>query len=98
LLRNKIKFKFSLQALKKLTNNKEKNIVKLSYVSTLLSSILAELSKEINEISKYFKKNSSSIQKKSYAQALSNSTNTARKTLKIKEAFPNLQNKKIKLV
>jgi len=54
--------------------------------------------KEINEISKYFKKNPSSTQKKSYTQASSNRSNTARETLKIKEAFPSLQNKKIKLV
>jgi len=51
--------------------------------------IPAKLSKEINKISKYFI-NSFSIQKKFYAQASSNSTNTARETLKIKEAFPNL--------
>jgi len=30
-----------------------------------------------------------------YAQASSANTNTARETLKIKEVFPNLQNKKI---
>ena len=51
--------------------------------------IPAKLSKEINKISKYFI-NSFSIQKKFYAQVSSNSTNTARETLKIKEAFPNL--------
>jgi len=56
------------------------------------------LPKKVNENSKYFKKNSSSIQKKSYAQVSSNSTNTARKMLKIKEAFPNFQNKKIELI
>jgi len=33
--------------------------------------------------------------KKLYTQVLSTNSNTARKTLKIKEAFPNLQNKKI---
>jgi len=33
--------------------------------------------------------------KKSYAQASSSSANITRETLKIKEAFPNLQNKKI---
>ena len=63
LLRNKVKSKFSLQALKKPANNKGKNTVKPSYISTLPSSIPAKLSKEVNEISKYFKKNSFSIQK-----------------------------------
>jgi len=67
LLRNKVKSKFSSQAFKELTNNKGKNMVKPFYVSTLLPPILAKLPKEVNEISKYFKKNSSSIQKKSYA-------------------------------
>ena len=41
------------------------------------------------------------LQKKSYAQILANlynSSNIARKTLRIKEAFSKLQNKKIKLV
>jgi len=37
--RNKVKSKFSSQVFKKLTNNKGKNTVKPSYISTLLSSI-----------------------------------------------------------
>ena len=47
------------------------------------------------------KKNSTNNQKKSYAQVSvnsSNSPNIARETLKIKETFPNLQNKTIKIV
>jgi len=99
LLRNKVKSKFSPQAFNKPNNNKEKNIVKPPYVSSLPPSILTKSLKEINKISKFFKKNPSSINnKKSYAQASSNSSNTARETLKIKKAFSSLQNKKIKQV
>ena len=48
---------------------------------------------------KFFKKNPSSINnKKSYAQASSNSSNIARETLKINKAFLSFQNKKIKQV
>ena len=68
--------------------------MKPPYVSSLPFPILAKLPKEINEISGFFKKNPLSLQKKSYTQASSNSSNTARETLKIKEAFPSLQNKK----
>ena len=97
-LRNKVKLKFSPQAIKELNINKGKSMVKLSYISTLLPPIPAKLPKKVTKISKYFKKNSSSIQKKSYTQVSSNSSNTARETLKIKEAIPSLQNKKIKLI
>ena len=55
--RNKVKFKFSPQVSKKPTSNKDKNIVKPFYVSILPSPILAKSPKEVNEISKYFKKN-----------------------------------------
>ena len=54
--RNNVKFKFSLQAIKKLTNPKGKNTEYLSYMSSLPPPILAKTAKEINEISKYFKK------------------------------------------
>jgi len=57
LLRNKVKFKFSPQVFKEPTSNKSKNMVKPFYVFTLSSSILTKLSKKVNEISKYFKKN-----------------------------------------
>jgi len=52
--------------------------------------------KEVNEISKFFKKNNNS-QKKSYAQAFSKSQNSniIMNTLKIKEMFSKLQNHKI---
>ena len=55
------------------------------------------ITKEVNEISKYFKKNSvKNNLKKLYAQTFSLSTNITRETLKIKETFSNLQSKKIK--
>ena len=97
-LRNKVKSKFSLQAFSKPNNNKEKNVVNPPYVSSLSSSILAKSPKEVNEISKYFKKNPPSSQKKSYTQVLSRCTNIARETLKIKEVFSSFQNKKIEQV
>ena len=64
-----------------------------SYVSPLPPPILAKTAKEVNEISKYFKKNSQNTTRKSYAQIsanLTNSSNIARETLKIKEAFSKL--------
>ena len=64
-------------------------------ISNIHLSILAKLPKKAVEISKYFKK-SENNGKKLYAQASTNSLNTARETLKIKEVFSNLQNKKIK--
>jgi len=65
--RNKVKSKFSPQVFKEPTSNKDKNIVKLSYVFTLPPPIPVKSPKKINEISKYFKKNPVSIQKKFYA-------------------------------
>lgn len=95
--RNKVKSKFSLQIVKELSNNKGKNSVKPSYVFSLPPPIQTKFLKEVNKISKFFKKNPTSAQKKSYIQVLSNSntSNIARETLKIKEAFLSLQNKKI---
>jgi len=99
--RNKVKSKFSPMALNNTNNSKGKNKVSSPYVSVLPSPIPA---KEVNEISKFFKKNHSpNVNKKSYAQASSNgsnsnSTNMARETLKIKEAFPSLHNKKIEQI
>jgi len=102
--KNKVKSKFSLIALNNINNSKGKNKVNSPYVSVLPPSIPAKSPKEVNEISKFFKKNHSpNVNKKSYAQASSNSsnfnsTNIARETLKIKEAFSSLQNKKIKQI
>ena len=77
--------------------NKDLNVNKPASIFRLPLSIPAKLPKEVNEISKYFKKNiKKKDQKKSYAQPSSSSTNSIRETLKIKKAFPNLQNKKIK--
>jgi len=98
--RNKVKSKLSSQIVKVPVNVKGKESVKPTYVSSLLSPILVKSPKEVNKISKYFKKNPSSTWKKSYTQVSSKLTilNIAMETLKIKEAFPNLQNKKIKQV
>ena len=73
-------------------------MVKPSYVSSLPPLILVKLSKEINKISKFFKKKPITTQKKSYVQASSNTSNIAREMLKIKEAFSSLQDKKIELI
>jgi len=61
------------------------------------------LQKEVNELSKYFKKNTNSQQKKLYANATSllkqpspvTPKNIIRETLKIKKTFLNLPHKKI---
>jgi len=91
-------------ALNNMNNSKGKNKVNPPYVSMLSLSIPAKSPKEINKISKFFKKNHPlNVNKKSYTQASSNgsnsnSTNMARETLKIKKAFPSLQNKKIEQI
>jgi len=55
-------------ALKNMINSKRKNKVNLSYISILPPSISAKLPKEVNEISKFFKKNPSpNVSKKLYA-------------------------------
>jgi len=83
-----------------MTNDKGKNTVKLVTISLLPPPIPAKSPKEVNEISKYFKKKPAPQQKKSYAQASSptNTTNIARNTLKIKEMFPNLKDHKIEQI
>jgi len=67
-------------------------------VKRLPLPILAKLPKEVNEISKFLKKNNPTNGKKDTrkldAQASFSSNNT-REILKIKEIFPNLQAKKI---
>jgi len=86
-----------------MNNNKGKEIVKPTLISLIPSLIPAKLQKEVNELSKYFKKNTNSQQKKSYANATSllkqpslvAPKNITREMLKIKEVFPNLPNKKI---
>ena len=65
LFRNKVKFKFNPQASRTPVNNKGKETVKPTYISSLSPPIPAKTPKEVNKISKYFKK-------KSYTQASSN--------------------------
>jgi len=95
--RNKVKLKFNPNVNRILVNGKGKEIVKATYISPLSLPILVKLPKEVNKISKFFKKNSNHPQKKSYAQALvkSNTTNIALDILKIKKTFLYLQNEKI---
>ena len=86
-----------------MNNNKGKEIVKPTFISLIPPLISAKSQKEVNELSKYFKKNTNSQQKKLYANTTSSIKqpslaalkNIARETLKIKEMFPNLSNKKI---
>jgi len=60
--RNNIKSKFSPQANKELSTPKCKNTGNSSYVSPLSPPILVKSAKEVNKISKYFKKNALSNQ------------------------------------
>ena len=55
--RNKVKSKFNPQVPWVPVNNKDKETVKPTYISSLSLPILAKIPKEVNEISKYFKKN-----------------------------------------
>ena len=104
--RNKVKSQFSPQVSKPKVSLKGKEMVKPTFVSSLPPSIPAKLQKEVNEISKYFKKNTKASPSKSYVQASSSTKSTSsiplsdvtRDALKIKEMFPNLPNSKIDLV
>jgi len=100
LFRNMVKSKFSPQVVKTMSNGKSKNIVKLASILSIPPPIPAKSLKEVNEISKFFKKKLAIQQKKSYTQASSNTniSNIVRDTLKIKETFLNLQDCKIKQV
>jgi len=99
--RSKVKAKFNPQTRKSPIPSNDKDTAKLTFVLPIPLSILAKLLKEIKEISKYFKKIENLILKKFYSHASSNLTNNnntssiAMNTLKIKEAFPKLLNKKI---
>jgi len=104
--RNKVKSQFSPQVSKPKISLKDKETVKPTFVSSLLPPIPAKSQKEINEISKYFKKNTKTSPSKSYMQASSSTKLTSsiplsdvtRNALKIKETFLNLPNSKIDLV
>jgi len=105
--RSKVKLKFNPQINKPKISAKGKETVKPIFISTLMPPIPAKSQKEVNEISKFFKKTNSSTLTKFYAQASTtskkmtssiSSSNITRDILKIKEIFPNLPNKKINLV
>ena len=101
--RNKVKSKFSPQARNiQTSSNKGKDVVKPTFVSAIPPPIPAKLPKEVKEILKFFRKIEKPAMNKSYAQAFSSkpkpnatSSNITMNTLKIKEAFPNLPNRKI---
>ena len=82
--------------------NRRENGNKPVFISLLSPPILVKSPKEINEISKIFKKNTDKKDQKIYfahaifSSTTSSSANITRDILKIKETFPNLQSKKIK--
>ena len=90
--RCKVKAQLSLQINKENSPKKGKYINKPAAISVLSLPILANSFKKVVEISKFFKKKLDNKEKKLYTQVLSTNINIA--TLKIKKAFPNLQNKK----
>ena len=96
IFRSKVKAKFNPQTRKSLLPSNNKDTAKLTFVSPILFPILAKSSKEVKEISKYFKKIENPTLKKSYTQTSSNSVNNNNissvtiNTLKIKEMFPKL--------
>ena len=101
-LRNKVKSKLAPQVKFPQTSNKGKDISKPTFVSSISPLILAKSPKEVKEISKFFKKIKKPTTKKSYVQASTPKPNSSNKfsniamnTLKIKETFSNLPNKKI---
>jgi len=107
MFRSKVKSKFNPQVNKPKISAKGKETVKHTFVSTLSPPILAKSQKEVNEIPKFFKKTNSSTLTKSYAQVSTTSkkttssislSNITKDTLKIKEMFSNLPNKKINLI
>ena len=102
IFRNNIKSKFSPQVVKETTKSKLSNIFQSPYILTTPSPIPVKSAKEVNEISKYFKKQQPVKQgPKSYVQVSvkqTNTTNVTRDNLKIKEMFPQLQNKNIEKV
>jgi len=96
--RSKVTSKFTLKINNIPKNKGNKDNENTASVSRLSPPIPAKSSKEVKDITKFFKKIKNSKEKenmkKSYAQA-SFSDNIARKVLKIKEVFSNLQEKKI---
>ena len=102
--RSKVKAKFNSQIKKTPAPSKSKKVIKLTFVSPISPLIPAKSSKEVKEISKYFKKIENPTLKKSYTQASSKqasnvtTSNVAMNTLKIKETFSKLSNKKIDII
>ena len=100
--RSKVRSKFSPQIKNTPALSKSKDIAKPTFVSSIPPPIPAKLSKEVKEISKYFKKIDNPVPKKLFAQASKTKpvssvafSNVTLNTLKIKETFPELSNKKI---
>ena len=96
--KNQVTTKFMLNIILPniLKNNNIKNVDKPASINKLLPLIPAKMPKEINNITKYFRKSNQLKGKiKLYAQAINLSINNTRKVLKIKEMFSNLQANKI---
>jgi len=91
-----VKTQFNPQINRDSIPKKDKEIDKPASVSVISPPIPAESPKEVVKISRFFKKKTDNKGKKLYAQMSFSYSNPTRKILKIKEAFPNLQNKKIK--
>jgi len=104
IFKSKVKVKFNPQTRKSPLPSNNKDIAKPTFVLPIPPPIPAKLSKEVKEILKYFKKIENPTLKKSYSQASSNLVNNnntssvAMNTLKIKETFPKLLNKKINTI
>ena len=65
--RSKVKSKFVFQVKNLQAPNKGKDLAKPTFVSSILLPILAKSSKEVKEISKYFKKIEKPVMNKLYA-------------------------------
>lgn len=93
------KFTFKTKLVKLGKKKKEKSTNRLLSIKKLLSLILAKFSKEINEISKYFKLiksvQNNKLEGKSYIQAFKHNIFNTKEVLKIKETFLNLKADKI---
>ena len=96
--RHKVKMQFNLLSNGANTSKKSKVAAKLASISSLSPLIPVKSPKEINTISRYFKKSSENKGKKSYTQASTLSFNVTREILKIKEMFSKLQDKKIECI
>jgi len=93
------KFTFKTKLVKLGKKKKEKSTNRLLSIKKLLPLIPAKFSKEINEISKYFKliksAQNNKLEGKSYIQAFKHNISNTKEVLKIKETFLNLKADKI---